>query len=131
MVPLNPATRKCSANSSNSKSPIIPHKERPIYDTSRLPNLSLTYSHIVPVFSTFMSFTSSLKHIHRSQFLNSSKLRFLNHNSLSTSFASHTTNSRIMSTVAAPEKLDWLVILPDHEGVLAKRMEVRQCVPRA
>lgn len=36
-----------------------------------------------------------------------------------------------MSTAAASEKLDWLVILPDYEGALAKRMEVRQYVLHA
>jgi hypothetical protein len=35
---------------------------------------------------------------------------------------------RAMSTAAAPEKVDWLVVLPDHEGALARRMEVRQYV---
>jgi hypothetical protein len=31
-------------------------------------------------------------------------------------------------SIAAPEKIDWLIILPDHEGALAKRMEVRPYV---
>lgn len=34
-----------------------------------------------------------------------------------------------MSTATEPEKIDWLVVLPDHEGALARRMEVRQYVP--
>jgi hypothetical protein len=35
-------------------------------------------------------------------------------------------NSRTMST--APEKFEWLVILPDQAGKLAKRMEIRPYV---
>src|SRR6266536_5991827 len=32
------------------------------------------------------------------------------------------------SSPAAPEKFEWLVILPDNEGALPKRMEVRPLV---
>lgn len=30
-----------------------------------------------------------------------------------------------MATAAAGKKLEWLIILPDHEGVIEKRLEVR------
>lgn len=30
-----------------------------------------------------------------------------------------------MATAAAGKRLEWLIILPDHEGVIEKRLEVR------
>jgi hypothetical protein len=34
-------------------------------------------------------------------------------------------STRQMAMSAAPQKIDWLVIIPDHEGVLENRMKVR------
>lgn len=36
-----------------------------------------------------------------------------------------------MATAAAGKKLEWLIIVPDHEGVIEKRLEVRAyvCIP--
>ena len=39
-----------------------------------------------------------------------------------------TTQVREMATAAAGKKLEWLVIIPDHEGVIEKRLEVRAYV---
>jgi hypothetical protein len=54
--------------------------------------------------------------------------RILTHNSIYILSFKPNCSVRAMSTAAAPEKIDWLVVLPDHEGALARRMEVRQYV---
>jgi hypothetical protein len=45
---------------------------------------------------------------------------------LSTSI-SRLSNARTMSS-AAPRKFEFLVVVPDKPGMLAKRLEVRSCV---
>jgi hypothetical protein len=35
------------------------------------------------------------------------------------------TRVRTMATTTSPEKFEWIVIMPDQPGKLAKRMEVR------
>jgi hypothetical protein len=121
---------RCSAH--NWKKPRSPHTRNPSVPQISPPEylnsaLSITpartlYKCIFPNFllDSFMAFRIPIRHIRRFQIRSHSNISIYN--------LEAKCRTRTMSTTTAPEKFDWLVILPDHEGVLAKRMEVRAYV---
>lgn len=50
------------------------------------------------------------------------------HTSSATAIGARVTHLRSMATAATVKNQEWLVILPDHEGAIQKRLEVRQYV---
>jgi hypothetical protein len=80
--------------------------------------------------STFRSLNHFLPRLPQAQRVKKSCARSLTAKTglvTATAFA-RTKHFRTMATAAAGKKLEWLIIIPDHEGVIEKRLEVRAYV---